>query len=153
MDLMDQQEAQLQTAIVQKQQLLDEQEKQFAATLQEAERVRLETQANENHQNELDRINKKEVANINALKNNENATADIDNSGVSDALEVTNQMNVRSKADKDFNAKMADINSKNSLGRQKLAVDREKLQVDRENQTNDLQIAKENAKGRNKGGK
>jgi hypothetical protein len=32
---------------------------------------------------------------------------------------------------------------------QKLQVEREKLQVERENMANDLQIAKENAKGRN----
>jgi hypothetical protein len=45
---------------------------------------------------------------------------------------------------------MADIQSKNTLAAQKLQVEREKLQVARENQANDLAIAKENAKGRNK---
>ena len=45
---------------------------------------------------------------------------------------------------------MADIQSKNTLASQKLQVEKEKLQVARENQANDLAIAKENAKGRNK---
>jgi hypothetical protein len=45
---------------------------------------------------------------------------------------------------------MADIQSKNTLAAQKLQVEREKLQVARENQANDLAVAKENAKGRNK---
>jgi hypothetical protein len=31
-----------------------------------------------------------------------------------------------------------------------MSIEREKLQVARENMTNDLQVAKENAKGRNK---
>jgi hypothetical protein len=45
---------------------------------------------------------------------------------------------------------MADIQSKNKVAADKLAIEREKLQVARENQANDLAIAKENAKGRNK---
>jgi hypothetical protein len=36
------------------------------------------------------------------------------------------------------------------LAAQKLQVEREKLQVARENQSNDLAIARENAKGRSK---
>ena len=148
-DLKEQAEKQMQIANDQKQQELDQQKEQFQITMQEAERVRQEENANENNENELDRINKKEVAAINALKNNENATADNNNDGIADALQVTNLMDAKTKAQQEFTTKMADINSKTSLGTAKLAVEREKLQVDRENQTNDLAIAKENAKGRN----
>jgi len=148
-DLKDKQEAQIQTQNDQKQQELDQQKEQFAAMQETAERIRLEDIANENNENELDRINKKEVAAISALKNNENATADNDGNGIADALEVTSLMDAKSKAQQDFTSKMADITSKNSLGKAKLAVDREKLQVDRDNQANDLAVAKENAKGRN----
>jgi len=101
----------------------------------------------------LDRINKKEVAAINALRHNENATADDDNSGIADSLEVTNQMNAKSKANQDYLSKLADIRTKASTERAKLAVKREEIQVNRENQVNDLAIAKENAKGRSKVGK
>jgi len=150
-DLKDKQEQQIKVTQEQKQKELELREKQITDTIEAAAIQNDKEMANENNENELDRINKKEVANINALKNNENATADLDNSGISDALEVTNQMSARDKASKDFQSKMAEINSKDSLGRAKLAVDREKLQVDRDNQDNDLAIAKENAKGRNKG--
>jgi len=147
-DLKDKQEAQIATQNQQKQQELDQAKGQFEQTLQDAERVRLEVQANENYESQLDRINKKEVATINALKNNENAIEDKDGDGIADALQLTSLTDSRNKATNDYNAKMSDIQSKDSLQRAKLAVDREKLQVDRENQANDLAIAKENSKGR-----
>jgi hypothetical protein len=58
--------------------------------------------------------------------------------------------NDQDKAAKDYQLKMADINAKNKQAADKLAIEREKLQVARENQANDLAVAKENAKGRNK---
>lgn len=149
-DLKDKQDAQIQTENDQKQQALDQAQQQFEQGLEDAERIRTDEQQNENYQNELDRINKKEVAAINALRNNENATQDLDGSGIADSLEVTNQMNAKSKANQDYQAKMAEIQGKYSAQRAELAVKREALQVDRDNQKNDLQIAKENAKGRNK---
>jgi hypothetical protein len=45
---------------------------------------------------------------------------------------------------------MADISSKSTIAQGKLQVEREKIKLSRENQANDLDIAKENAKGRNK---
>jgi len=152
-DLKDRQDAQIQTENDQKQQALDQSQKQFERGLEEAERIRQDEQINENYQKELDRINKKEVAAINALRHNENATADDDNSGIADSLEVTNQMNAKSKANQDYLSKLADIRTKASTERAKLAVKREEIQVNRENQVNDLAIAKENAKGRSKVGK
>ena len=107
--------------------------------------------ANENYQNELDRINKKEIALINAeAKSMGMGLADVDTSGVPDVLEISKLANEQTRAARDYEAKMADINSKNRLAAEKLAVEREKLQVARENQKNDLAIAKENAKGRSK---
>jgi hypothetical protein len=152
-DLKDKMEEQTRIQNEQKQQELDQQNQQFQTQLQIAEQTRLSIEANDNYQKELDRINKKEVAAINALSRNENATADTDNSGIADSLEVTNQLINRDKAAQDFASKMADINSTSALERSKLAVKREELQISRENQANDLAIAKENAKGRNKGGK
>jgi hypothetical protein len=55
----------------------------------------------------------------------------------------------QNKAEKEYQSKMADINSKNMLAAQKLQVERDKNQIARENMANDLAVAKENAKGRN----
>ena len=147
-DLKDKMEEQQNIANQQKQQQLDQQQKQFEMGLEQAELIRQSQEANQNHQNELDRINKKEVAAINALSRNENATQDLDNSGVADSLEVTNQLSAIDKANKDYNSTMAKISSDNSLKRAELSVKREALQVERDNQVNDLAIAKTNAKGR-----
>lgn len=147
-DLKDKMEEQQNIANQQKQQQLDQQQKQFEMGLEQAELIRQSQEANQNHQNELDRINKKEVAAINALSRNENATQDLDNSGVADSLEVTNQLSAIDKANKDYNSTMAKISSDNSLKRAELSVKREALQVERDNQVNDLAIAKTNARGR-----
>ena len=134
---------------MQEQQL--EQQKQLAeAQMQEARQQKQEEIANENYQKELDRLNKKEVAVINALGRNENAGADNDQSGTADILEMTNLSMQQNKAAQDYQMKMQDIQSKNTQAMQKLEIEKEKLKVTRENMANDLAVAKENAKGRNK---
>jgi hypothetical protein len=142
------QQQQQQMELQQKQQ---EQAGQIAqAQMQEAARMAQEKQANENLQNELDRVNKKEIAMINAMSKEGGASADLDASGTPDALEIEKLASQQSKAQKDFETKMADINSKNTLAQQKLQIEREKIKLARDNQANDLAVAKENAKGRNK---
>ncbi len=69
---------------------------------------------------------------------------------IPDVLEMSKLANEESKASRDYQTKLAEINSKNKQAADKMALEREKLQVARENQANDLAIAKENAKGRNK---
>lgn len=147
-DLRDKQDAMQQQAAQQKQQELDQANQNAQAGLQQAAQLHQEEIENQNNQNELDRINKKEIAVINALARNPEATADEDNSGVADALEITNLASEENRANKDHEAKLRDIQSKELLGYGKLSVEREKLQVARENMENDLQIAKENRKGR-----
>jgi hypothetical protein len=148
-DLRDRQIAQQDQANQLQQQQLAQQQEQQQAQLAQAQQIHQADLAHEDYQNELDRLNKKEVALINALGRNENATADEDNSGVADALEMSRLTGEQNKAEKDYQAKMADINSKNMLAAQKLQVDRDKNQIARENMANDLAVAKENAKGRN----
>jgi hypothetical protein len=87
---------------------------------------------------------------INAMSKEGGASADLDASGTPDALEIEKLASQQSKAQKDFESKMADINSKNTLAQQKLQIEREKIKLARDNQANDLAVAKENAKGRNK---
>lgn len=148
-DLRDRQMEQQQQQLQLQQQQQEQQGKIAQAQIQEAARMTQEKQANENYQNELDRINKKEIAMINAMSKEGGATADLDMSGTPDALEIEKLASQQTKAQKDYDSKMADINSKNSIAQQKLQLEREKIKLARDNQANDLAVAKENAKGRN----
>lgn len=148
-DLRDRQMEQQQQQLQLQQQQQEQQGKIAQAQIQEAARMAQEKQANENYQNELDRINKKEIAMINAMSREGGATADLDMSGTPDALEIEKLASQQVKAQKDYDSKMADITSKNSIAQQKLQIEREKIKLARDNQANDLAVAKENAKGRN----
>jgi hypothetical protein len=148
-DLRDRQIEQQNIANQQKQQELEQGQQIAQANLEQAKTIAAETIANENYQAELERINKKEIAVIQALSRNENATADTDNSGVADALEITNIAMEENRAQQTFQAKMAEIQNKTTMESQKMQLERDKLQVEKSNQDNDLAIAKMNAKGRN----
>jgi len=134
-----------------KQQQLEQQNQIAQTQLEQTQLLKKEEMANENYQNDLDRINKKEVAVIQALGRNENAAADTDESGTADVLEMTNLSMQQSKAAQDYQMKMQDIQSKNMQSMLKLNLEKEKLKVARENMQNDLEIAKVNAKNRSKG--
>jgi hypothetical protein len=148
-ELRDKQDAMQQQQMQQQQQQIEQQREIAVAQIQQAQVQKEQEIANENYQNELDRINKKEIALI-AAESKAGPLTDIDASGTPDVLEISKLAAEQSKAGREFEAKMADINSRNKLAAEKLAVEREKLQVARENQANDLAIAKENAKGRAK---
>lgn len=148
-DLRDRQVEQQQQQMQLQQQQQEQQGKIAQAQIQEAARMAQEKVANENYQNELDRINKKEIAMINAMSKEGGATADLDMSGTPDALEIEKLASQQVKAQKDYDSKMADITSKNTIAQQKLQIEREKIKLARDNQANDLAVAKENAKGRN----
>jgi hypothetical protein len=148
-ELRDKQDAMQQQQMQQQQQQIEQQREIAVAQIQQAQVQKEQEIANENYQNELDRINKKEIALI-AAESKAGPLTDIDASGTPDVLEISKLAAEQSKAGREFEAKMADINSRNKLAAEKLAVEREKLQVARENQKNDLAIAKENAKGRAK---
>jgi hypothetical protein len=148
-DLRDQQLAMQQQAQQLEQQKLEQQAQQSQASLAQAQAMKEQEVANENYQKELDRINKKEVALIQSLGRNENATADVDNSGVADALEVSRLTQEESKAAQAYQLKMQEIQAKLKESSDKKDMEREKIQVARENMANDLAVAKENAKGRN----
>jgi hypothetical protein len=149
-DLRDRQLGQQQQQMQLQQQQQEQQGQIAQAQMQEAARMAQEKVANDNYQNELDRINKKEIAMINAMSKEGGATADLDMSGTPDALEIEKLASQQTKAQKDYDSKMADIMSKNTISQQKLQIEREKIKLARDNQANDLAVAKENAKGRNK---
>ena len=138
------QDQQMQT----QQQQVDQQREIAAAQLQQAQLQKEQEIANDNYQNELDRINKKEIALIAAEAKNMGPLSDVDKSGTPDVLEINKLAAEQSRTAKDYEMKMADIQGKNVQNLQKLEIEREKLKVSRENQKNDLEIAKLNAKNR-----
>ena len=150
-DLRDKQEAMMQQQQATEQQKVEQQGQIAQAQMAEAKQQKAIEMENQNHENELDRINKKEIALLNALGRNPEATADTDESGVADALEMSNLAAEENRANRDYEAKITDIKAKTNLGLSKLEVEKEKLQVARENQKNDLDIAKENSKNRGGG--
>ena len=145
--LKDKQDAMQQQQLDMQQQQIDQQREQTMAQIQAAEQQQQEKIANDNYQAELDRINKKEIALI-AAESKSGPLSDLDTSGVPDVLEISKLAFEQSKAVKEYETKMNDIQSKNNLAAQKLEIEKEKLKVARENQANDLAVAKVNAKNR-----
>ena len=130
------------------QQQLEQQQQIAAAQLQAQQQQKQEELANQNYQQELDRINKKEIALINASARGEAATQDVDQSGTPDILEISNLSMQQSKAAQEYQLKIQDIQSKNNQAMQKLQLEKEKLNVARENMKNDVEVAKINASNR-----
>jgi transcription factor SPT20 len=130
------------------QQQLEQQQQIAAAQLQAQQQQKQEELANQNYQQELDRINKKEIALINASARGEAATQDADQSGTPDILEISNLSMQQSKAAQEYQIKMQDIQSKNNQAMQKMQLEKEKLNVARENMKNDVEVAKINASNR-----
>ncbi|MBC7088644.1 MAG: hypothetical protein H5T96_09315, partial [Tissierellales bacterium] len=131
-DLRDFQMQQQQQAQQLEQQKLEQAQQIAAVQMQQQELQRKEEMINQNYQNELDRINKKEIAIINASKS-EREAAPVDNSA--DLLKINNE---REKLTREHQTKLAEVQAKMVENAQKIALEREKLQVARENQKNDL---------------
>jgi hypothetical protein len=144
--LKEQQEAMQQAQLQQKQQEIEQAGQIAQAQLQQAQMMKEQDIANQNYQNELDRINKKEIALIAAEA--KGGLSDVDTSGVPDVLEISKIGNDQIKAAKDFELKMAQINAQSQQSNKKMELEKEKLQVARENQKNDLEVAKLNAQNR-----
>lgn len=145
--LRDQQQAQLQQAQQLEQQKLEQAGQIAQAQLAQAQAQKDQEIANENYQNELDRINKKEIALI-AAESKSGPLTDVDTSGVPDVLEISKLSAEQNKASKDYEAKMAQIAAQTSKQIMDYNLKKEELQVNRENQKNDLEIARVNAKNR-----
>ena len=141
---------QIQDQQMQQQQQQIEQQQQIAeAQMQQAQQMQQEKIAHDDYQNELDRLNKIQIAMINA-ESKAGPLTDADTSGTADVLEMSKLASEQSKAQADYQAKIADIQAKTKLASEKLSIEREKNAIALKNQANDLAIAKENAKGRAK---
>ena len=149
-ELRDRQLAMQENAQQLEQQKIEEQRKMAEAQLNQAAQEKEEERANENYQRELDRINKKEIAIIQATGFGNVEGEDANANSVPDVMEASKFEADKLNSLKEYNLKMAELESKNLQALKKLEIEKEKLQVDRENQKNDLAIARENAKGRNK---
>jgi hypothetical protein len=147
-DLRDRQIAMQQEAQQMEQQKIEQQGQIVQAQMEEARIQREEEMINDNYQKELDRLNKKEIAIIQATGFGNVESEDANNNQIPDAFEVSKLAMEESKASKDYSMKMADIQSKNIQNLEKLKVEREKLQVTRENMKNDKEIALINARNR-----
>jgi len=148
-ELRDKQDAMQQQQMQVQQQQVEQQGQIAQAQIQQTQAMKEQEMTNENYQNELDRINKKEIALI-AAEAKVGPLSDVDASGTPDVLEIEKLGAERSRTDKEYQMRMAEIDSKNRQAVGKLQLEKEKLKVARENQKNDLAIAKENAKGRAK---
>jgi hypothetical protein len=131
------------------QQQLEQQREIAAAQMQQAQIQKEQEIANDNYQNDLDRINKKEIALI-AAESKVGPLSDVDRSGTPDVLEIEKLGAEQARTSREYEMKMAEVQSKNNANLQKLQLEREKLKVARENQKNDLEIAKVNASNRAK---
>jgi len=148
--LKDHQES-LQTAEIQQGQAKLEQDAQIAqAELEQARQIADKEMLNENYNKELDRINKKEVAIISALGFGKQEGEDINQNNIPDLYEASKLNFEKDKSIKERQLKLIEMQNKNKEAKEKNEIEKEKLKVARENMRNDLLIAKENAKGRNK---
>ena len=125
---------------------MEQQQQQAEAALQQSAQLQQEKLAHDDYQAELDRINKKEIALIAA--ESKGGLPDIDENTVPDVLEMSKISNDQTKDARDYEIKMADIQSKAKQNMDKIQLERQKLQVERENQKNDIEVAKINAKNR-----
>ena len=149
-ELRDKMDAQQQQQVQLQQQAQEQAAQQAQAALEQAKQMKMEDQINQDRQNELDRVNKKEIALINAMAKGPAVAGDFDDSGAPDILEISKLETETNKANKQYQSKMAEIRNRNSVEGQKLQLERDKIKLARENMDNDLAVAKENAKGRNK---
>jgi hypothetical protein len=148
-DLRDRQMAQQDQAVQQQQQQLEQQAQQAQAQQQFAIQQHEQQLAHDDYQKELDRLSKEKIAIISATGYGNVESEDTNANAVPDVMEMSRLSQDQNKAAKDYETKMADIQSKNKQASDKMSIEKEKLQVQRENMANDLAVAKENAKGRN----
>jgi hypothetical protein len=133
-----------------KQQEIEQQNQQAQAVLAQEADEKEKDRINENFNKAEDRLNKKEVALISQLGRNPAAAVDADNSGVSDALEITKQAQSYAEVEKKYDLEMQKIAHERQKQIDDAKLAREKLQVERENMKNDIAVEKIRAKNRAK---
>ena len=131
----------------QQQQQIEQQQQIAQAQMEQAKQMQAEKIAHDDYQNELDRINKVQIAMI-AAESKAGPLSDINESGTADVLELTKLASEESRASKDYESKLNEIRSRDREHYDKMKIEREKMQVDLKNQENDVEVAKINARNR-----
>jgi hypothetical protein len=126
---------------IEQQQLQQAQEAETAKMQFEAKQAELD-RAQESHEKELDRINKKEVALLQSLGRNENATADTDGDGTADALEITRMSHDVALANKGHDVKLQELARKEKERQDTVFLELEKIKLKKEEMANKIQIEK-----------
>lgn len=152
-ELRDKQEAMQAQQMQQQQQQLDQQQKQAEMQIEQAYQEHQEEMQNENLQKELDRVSKEKIAIITATGFGKVESEDDNANAIPDVLEMSRLTADQDQANKEFTAKITDIQAKNKQFAGKMAIEEEKLKVARENMQNDREIAEINARNRKKDGK
>lgn len=147
-DLKEKQDEQIAQAQQLEQDKLQQQQQQSQEALAAAADEKEKDRIDENYNKAEDRLNKKEVALINQLGKNPAATADNDNSGVSDALEITRQASEQVELNRKYDLEMQKLAHDRQTEAEKRKLEKEKLQVERENMKNDEKIARIQAKAK-----
>ena len=124
-DMKDKQDLQQQQAFQQKQQELEQQQQQAQEQIKLAYQEHQENLVHEDYQNNLDRINKKEIAIIQATGFGKTTNEDTNQNTVPDVLEVSKLAHEQTKATQDFTSKMAEIQTKNKEFNSKMAKSRQ----------------------------
>ena len=148
-DLRDRQIAQQEQQMQLQQQQQQAQQQQAQAAQEFAIQQHQEQLAHDDYQKQLDRLSKEKIAIISATGYGNVASEDENANQVPDVMEISRLAHDQDIAAKDYQVKMADMQSKNRQAADKMSIEKGKLQVTRENMANDLAVAKENAKGRN----
>lgn len=158
--LKDQQDQMMQQQNDMKQQELQQQQSQFETQMQQAEADKQRDIINQNYQNDLDRINKKEVALINSFNKQKDNLKDESGNGIPDILEVSRLEMDKESAKKDHLVdltKQSNDRKKNednfNLGMEKIRLEREKLKQEKELKEKELATQLTVAKYRDKGTK
>ena len=130
--LKDKMEKQMQAENEMKQEEMKQQQAQFQYEQQQAQAERERDMENQNEQNELDRLNKKEIALINASAKEKSAMGAAPDAGQEDMLAVSKLEMDRSNKDRDYQLKMAQIQQKIKENDDYIALELKKIQVERE---------------------
>lgn len=127
---------------------IEQQREAVQAQIAEAKKEKEIDRANDNYNKQLDRINKIEVASLQASSRRD--LPDTDNNNVPDLIEGQKAINDRLKASNDYQAKMSQIASQNDKVNKDYELKKEELENDRMNMKNDEKIARINASNRAK---
>lgn len=129
---------------------IQQKQKQAQDQLDQAAQQHQADTINDNYNKEQDRISKERIAIINAAGQGKSESEDLNTNQIPDVLEASKLSADQNKAKMDYDLQLRQLAQKEKELSSKREVDLEKLQVDRENQKNDIQIAKINARNRNK---